>query len=157
MVTWRTESRSSNWGCSPIAPSAHYWWANQFRLLLSSLAYVLMEAIRRLALKGTGLARATDDHDPAQMFKIGAVIIATRDGSASCSPALSLSGAVFPGGGTTQAGIDQAECCPGTLINNGGKGESARRVENQGLIEVWFPVRANHPSLAISPAKFKNG
>jgi hypothetical protein len=24
--------------------SAHYWWANQFRLLLSSLAYTLMEA-----------------------------------------------------------------------------------------------------------------
>jgi len=38
--------------------SAHEWWANQFRLLLSSLAYVLMEAIRRLALKGTKLAHA---------------------------------------------------------------------------------------------------
>ena len=33
--------------------SSHYWWANQFRLLLASLAYVLMEGIRRLALKGT--------------------------------------------------------------------------------------------------------
>lgn len=38
--------------------SAHHWWANQFRLLLTSLAYVLMEGIRRLALKGTELARA---------------------------------------------------------------------------------------------------
>ena len=39
--------------------SAHQWWANQFRLLLSSLAaYVLMETIRRLALHDTELAHA---------------------------------------------------------------------------------------------------
>ena len=39
-----------------IIASATY--ANQFRLLMSSFAYVLLEAIRRLALKGTELARA---------------------------------------------------------------------------------------------------
>ncbi len=55
--------------------SAHYWWANQFRLLLSSLAYVLMEAIRRLALKGTELARAQMTTIRLKLFKIGAVII----------------------------------------------------------------------------------
>jgi hypothetical protein len=57
-------------GCSPIKEGANYshsskrsgsaatrvtschaWWANQFRLLLSSLAYVLLEALRRLGLK----------------------------------------------------------------------------------------------------------
>ena len=38
--------------------SAHHWRPNQFRLLLSSLAYGLMEAIRRLGLKGTEPARA---------------------------------------------------------------------------------------------------
>jgi hypothetical protein len=38
--------------------SCHYWWANQFRLLLSSLAYILLETIRRVALQGTELARA---------------------------------------------------------------------------------------------------
>ena len=39
--------------------SAHQWWTNQFRLLLSSLAaYVLMETIRRLALHDTELAHA---------------------------------------------------------------------------------------------------
>ena len=38
--------------------SCQRWWPNQFRLLLSSLAYTLIEAIRRLALKGTELARA---------------------------------------------------------------------------------------------------
>jgi len=38
--------------------SGHAWWANQFRLLLSSAAYVLLEALRRIGLKGTQLARA---------------------------------------------------------------------------------------------------
>ena len=38
--------------------SCHYWWPNQFRLLLSSCAYVLLEALRRLGLKSTELARA---------------------------------------------------------------------------------------------------
>ncbi len=55
--------------------SAHYWWANQFRLLLSSLAYVLMEGIRRLALKGTELARAQVGTIRLKLLKIGAVIL----------------------------------------------------------------------------------
>lgn len=38
--------------------SCHDWWANQFRLLLSSLAYGLLETIRRVGLAGTELARA---------------------------------------------------------------------------------------------------
>ncbi len=38
--------------------SCHAWWANQFRLLLSSAAYVLVETLRRIGLKGTELARA---------------------------------------------------------------------------------------------------
>jgi len=33
--------------------STHHWWTNPFRLLLSSLAYVLMDTIRRLALYDT--------------------------------------------------------------------------------------------------------
>jgi len=55
--------------------SAHYWWANQFRLLLSSLAYVLMEGIRRLALHGTELARAQVGTIRLKLLKIGAVIL----------------------------------------------------------------------------------
>ena len=55
--------------------SAHFWWANQFRLLLSSLAYVLMEGIRRLALKGTELARAQVGTIRLRLLKIGAVIL----------------------------------------------------------------------------------
>ena len=38
--------------------SCQHWWPNQFRLLLASLAYTLIEAIRRIALKGTELANA---------------------------------------------------------------------------------------------------
>ena len=39
--------------------SCQRWWPNQFRLLLSSLAYTLLEAIRRLTLKGTKLANVS--------------------------------------------------------------------------------------------------
>jgi hypothetical protein len=51
------------------------WLPNQFRLLLSSLAYTLMEAIRSQALKGTQLARARCDTIRVKLFKIGAVMI----------------------------------------------------------------------------------
>ncbi len=55
--------------------SCHAWYANQFRLLLSSLAYTLIEGIRRLALQGTDLARAQSSTIRLKLFKIGAVII----------------------------------------------------------------------------------
>lgn len=55
--------------------SAHHWWANQFRLLLSSLAYVLLDGIRRLGLKGTELARAQMATIGLKLLKIGAVIL----------------------------------------------------------------------------------
>jgi len=51
------------------------WWPNQFRLLLSSLAYVLIESIRRLALKGTELAQATCGTIRLKLLKVGAVIV----------------------------------------------------------------------------------
>jgi hypothetical protein len=55
--------------------SCHRWWPNQFRLILASLAYTLMEAIRRLALKGTRMARAQAGTIRLRLLKIGAVII----------------------------------------------------------------------------------
>ena len=55
--------------------SAHRWWPNQFRLLLSSLAYLLLETIRRLGLKGTELARAQVGTIRLKLLKIGAVIV----------------------------------------------------------------------------------
>jgi hypothetical protein len=55
--------------------SCHRWWPNQFRLLLSSLAYTLLEAIRRLALQGTELARAQCGTIRLKLLKIGAVVV----------------------------------------------------------------------------------
>lgn len=55
--------------------SCHGWWANQFRLLLASLAYTLLETIRRLGLKGTKLARAQCGTLRLKLLKVGAVIV----------------------------------------------------------------------------------
>jgi len=41
--------------------SAHLWWANQLRLVLSGFAYILMEYIRNKLLKGTELANSMMD------------------------------------------------------------------------------------------------
>ena len=51
------------------------WWANQFRLLLSSAAYVLMETIRRIGLAGSELARAQVATIRLKLLKIGTVIL----------------------------------------------------------------------------------
>ncbi len=55
--------------------SCHNWWPNQFRVLLSGLAYVLMETIRREALLSTELAQATVQTIRLKLLKIGAVVI----------------------------------------------------------------------------------
>lgn len=55
--------------------SAHRWWPNQWRLLLSALAYTLLEALRRLALAGTALAQATCATIRTKLIKIGAVVV----------------------------------------------------------------------------------
>jgi len=54
--------------------SCHGWWANQFRLLLASLAYILIERLRNVALKGTELAKAQAGTIRLKLIKIGAVI-----------------------------------------------------------------------------------
>ena len=55
--------------------SCHNWWPNQFRLILSGLAYVLLETIRRESLQNTELAQATVATLRLKLLKIGAVII----------------------------------------------------------------------------------
>lgn len=55
--------------------SCHHWWANQFRLLLSSSAYILISAIRRIGLSQTELSQAQCGTIRLKLFKIGAVII----------------------------------------------------------------------------------
>ncbi len=55
--------------------SAHRWWPNQWRLCLSAIAYTLLEALRRLALRGSALAEATCATLRSKLIKIGAVIV----------------------------------------------------------------------------------
>ena len=55
--------------------SCHNWWSNQLRLMLSSLAYVLFDHIRRTALKNTRLANATSATIRNKLIRIGAVIV----------------------------------------------------------------------------------
>lgn len=55
--------------------SCHRWWPNQLRLLLSALAYTLVEGLQRLALHGTFLARAYIGTIRLKLLKIGAVIV----------------------------------------------------------------------------------
>jgi hypothetical protein len=55
--------------------SCHAWWPNQFRLLLSCFAYVLLETLRRLGLAGTELARAQAGTLRLKLLKIGTVVV----------------------------------------------------------------------------------
>ncbi len=55
--------------------SSHHWWNNQFRQLLSGMAYVLFEAMRTHLLKNTKLEKATPQTLRLTLLKIGAVII----------------------------------------------------------------------------------
>jgi hypothetical protein len=59
--------------------SCHRFLANQFRLLLSSAAYVLVQALRREALAGTELARAQVTTIRLKLFKVAArVMVSAR-------------------------------------------------------------------------------
>lgn len=55
--------------------SCSKWWGNQFRLILSGLAYTLIEYIRDKLLQGTELAKAQVGTIRLKLFKIGAIII----------------------------------------------------------------------------------
>jgi len=55
--------------------SAHRWWTNQFRLMLSSFAYVLMQAFRKKLLKDTVFFKAQVNTIRLKFLKIGAVLI----------------------------------------------------------------------------------
>ena len=57
--------------------SCHDFQANQFRLLLSTFAYVLMDALRRDYLKGTELERAQCSTIRLKLFKIAARVRVT--------------------------------------------------------------------------------
>ncbi len=54
--------------------SCQKFLANQWRLLLSAAAYVLVEAVRRLGLAGTGWARAQVSTIRLRLLKVAAVV-----------------------------------------------------------------------------------
>ena len=87
--------------------SCHHWWANQFRLLLASLAYTLIETIRRVGIKGTELPRAYVGTIRLKLFKIAAVIlINTRRVQFLLASTCPYQGLYFPGGATFGWRID---------------------------------------------------
>lgn len=57
--------------------SAHTMRANQIRLFFSSIAYVLLEALRRLGLAGTAMAEAQCQTIRLKLLKIGALVRVT--------------------------------------------------------------------------------
>jgi len=57
--------------------STHYLRSNQLRLYFSSIAYVLLQMLRRLGLEGTELAKAQCSSIRLKLLKIGALIRVT--------------------------------------------------------------------------------
>lgn len=55
--------------------SCHKWWPNQLRVLLSGVAYVLLERLRTLGLKGTKYSSLRVDSIRLKLLKIGGIII----------------------------------------------------------------------------------
>ena len=55
--------------------NCHHWWPNQYRVLLSVLAYVLLNTISRIALAGSELAHAYVGTIRLKLLKIGAVVL----------------------------------------------------------------------------------
>ena len=55
--------------------SAHAYTANQTRLIFAAFAYVLIDGIRRLALKNTALANAVPSAIRLKLLKIGARVV----------------------------------------------------------------------------------
>jgi hypothetical protein len=57
--------------------SCHRFLANQFRLFLSSMAYILVQALRRTALRGTDLQEAQVGTIRLKLFKVAARVAVT--------------------------------------------------------------------------------
>jgi Transposase DDE domain group 1 len=80
--------------------------ANQLRLWFASMAYVLVESVRRLALGKTQLAQATCGTIRRKLFKIGALVtISVRRVKIACASACPYQG-VFASAYTALATLD---------------------------------------------------
>lgn len=55
--------------------SCHKWWPNQFRQLMSGIAYTLLEGLRTFGLRGTLLEKALPNTIRIKLLLIGALII----------------------------------------------------------------------------------
>ena len=55
--------------------SCHRWWPNQFRLMIASLAYVLMQRLRNVGLAGSELANAQTQTIRIKLLKLGAIVV----------------------------------------------------------------------------------
>jgi hypothetical protein len=69
--------KEQQWDLFADRTSCHRFLANQFRLLLSSAAYVLVQALRRTALAGTELAKAQVGTIRLKLFKVAARVVVT--------------------------------------------------------------------------------
>jgi hypothetical protein len=59
--------------------STHWLWSNQLRLYLSAFAYILLDTLRRVGLKGTEMAQAEVNTIRLRLLKIGALVrVSTR-------------------------------------------------------------------------------
>ncbi len=63
--------------CFADRTSAHEMRANQIRLYFSSIAYTLLECIRRVGLRGTDHARAQCNTIRTKLLKVGAIVRVT--------------------------------------------------------------------------------
>jgi hypothetical protein len=70
---WRTASRNASSTCSPTALRPRRC-ANQLRLWFASMAYVLLCALRRIALRHSQFADATCGTIRLKLLKIGALV-----------------------------------------------------------------------------------
>jgi len=55
--------------------SSQNWWSNQWRMLLSGMAYTLVLALKHLALKNTPVSRAQIDTLRKSLLNIGGVVV----------------------------------------------------------------------------------
>ena len=87
----------------------------------------MIEGLRRLALSNTTLATASPNRIRLTLLKIGAVVLRnTRRIRLLLSSACPASGTVLYRRRPPRHLLTTAECCPGTLTNNGGWGRCLR-------------------------------
>ena len=84
------------------------------RLMFAALAYTLMQRLRKIALTGTELARATTATIRVKLLKIGAAILCNTRRPVSVAP---------------------TEYFPVTMTNNGVRGKSAQNSRYCSFLE----------------------